>query len=98
MSVGIIAVKIAATTRIEYCSLLMIAWVKPYSAEMVPKVRPVLIIKVVYRLILVLNLNSTPAGYRPKNFARLFDKKNTMTKATLANTAFRFTRLPAFRK
>ena len=41
MSVGTTALAITAATRKEYCPCVTMPWDKPYSAEIVPKVKPV---------------------------------------------------------
>jgi len=46
MRVGITALPITAATRCEYCAPVMTPRVRPKSAEIVPKVRPVYIMRV----------------------------------------------------
>jgi len=48
IKVGTTALAMTVATNTEYCPLVMIWWDSPNRAEMVPKVRPVDINRVVY--------------------------------------------------
>lgn len=76
---GTIALRMTTTTRIEYWLLSRIRWVRPYRAEIVPKVRPVHIMRVVYMRILLRSPRHLPVGYKPKNFATTFVRKSRIT-------------------
>src|SRR3989338_617715 len=73
IKVGMTALAMTTPTKIEYWVWSMIPAVRPKTLEMVPKVSPVLIRRVVY--ILPFGIYLRARKYTPRNFVTIFSAK-----------------------
>src|SRR5450759_4535485 len=93
--VGITALAITAATSAEYWAWSMMWWDRPNSDEIVPKVRPVDISRVVYMASFFGEPNALVTGYTPISFVPILPTNKTRKAAGAATSAGMETNEPA---